>query len=183
MLLGEASLEEMKLPKNTSLFPPFSIALHHSRISMRASSSSPITHHPYFSSSTSSSHLLIFSSSHLLFSTYRNWGDPDDEAIDARADSPGNCGSEALWCKDELCVDVDEGLEMGSMGGKDCLPSSVPLVLRGAVFVAVENDGRSRTCSRLAGRRWSMAAGRYTGARVDAVVAVWGEDLGERSWL
>jgi hypothetical protein len=129
---------------------------------------------------------FIFSSSHLLFfssSTYRNCGDPDDEAIDARADSPGNCGSEALWCKDELCVDVDEGLEMGSRGGKDCLPSSVPLVLRGAVFVAVENDGRSRTCSRLAGRRWSMAAGRYTGARVDAVVAVWGEDLGERSWL
>lgn len=28
--------------------------------------------------------------------TYLNCGEPDDEAIDARADSPGSCGNEAL---------------------------------------------------------------------------------------
>lgn len=49
-------------------------------------------------------------------------------------------------------MDVEEGREMGSKGGSDCRPSSTER--------AVLKEGRSRTCSRLAGGRWSMAAGR-----------------------
>jgi hypothetical protein len=94
MLLGVAILgkrtpeKREKLPKNSSMLLPFSIALHPSRFSYVLLHHSPrITHH----SSTPISPLpLIYSTSLYLFNTYRNWGDPEDEAIDASADSPGN---------------------------------------------------------------------------------------------
>ena len=63
-------------------------------------------------------------------------------------------------------MDVEEGRDMGSSGGSDCRPSSIER--------AVLKEGRSRTCSRLC----SMDAGRYTGASVDAVVAVGGRNGG-----
>jgi hypothetical protein len=73
--------------------------------------------------------------------------------MDARALRPGSWGSEALWCRVELWVEVDEGREMGSMGGRLWRPS---LMER-----AVLKEGRSPlTWSRVAGGRWSMAAGR-----------------------
>lgn len=82
--------------------------------------------------------------------------------MDARADSPGNCGNEALWWI-EFCVEVEDGREIGSMPGSDCRPSSECVVL---------NDGSSRACCSLdEGRRGSMGEARY-GASVDAVVAV-----------
>jgi hypothetical protein len=76
---------------------------------------------------------------------YLNWGELDDEAIDARAESPGSCGKEALWWSVEFCVEVEEGLDMGSMSGSVGLPSSIEW--------SVLNDGRSRACSLEGGGR------------------------------
>ncbi|KAN0104705.1 hypothetical protein V8E51_010450 [Hyaloscypha variabilis] len=59
--------------------------------------------------------------------TYLNWGELFVDASDASADKPGRpgrCGSEALWCKVEFCVEVEEGREMGSIVGSDWRPSS-----------------------------------------------------------
>jgi hypothetical protein len=67
------------------------------------------------------------------------------EAIDAKVARPGSCGNEALWWRMEFCVEVEEGLEIGSKVGSDCLPSCVEC--------SVLNDGRSRTCCLEEGRR------------------------------
>jgi hypothetical protein len=82
--------------------------------------------------------------------TYLSCGEFDEDAIDASADRPGSCGREALWWREEFCVEVDDGRLMGSKLGSECRPSSTGC--------AVLNGGRSRTCSREdEGRRWSMA--------------------------
>jgi hypothetical protein len=64
-----------------------------------------------------------------------NCGDPDEDARFASAESPGSWGNEALWCIIELFVEVEDGLEIGSMAGRDCLASSSE--------VAVLKGGRS----------------------------------------
>lgn len=70
--------------------------------------------------------------------------------MEASAESPGSCGSEALWWMLDW-VEVEEGREIGSIGGSDCLPSSECALLR---------EGSSRMCWSLEeGRRWSMAMG------------------------
>lgn len=78
-----------------------------------------------------------------------NCGELFVDARDARAERPGSCGSEALWCNVEFCVEVEEGREMGSIVGSDCRPSS-------KVF-AILKEGRSRASSLEAGWMWSMA--------------------------
>jgi hypothetical protein len=69
-----------------------------------------------------------------------NCGEFVEEAIEANAESPGSCGREPPWWRRELFVEVEEGREMGSMAGRDCLPSSSE--------AAVLKGGRSRACSR-----------------------------------
>lgn len=56
----------------------------------------------------------------LLFidSTYLSCGDSRPDAIEARAERPGSCGSEALWCSTDGCVEVDDGRDIGSLGEK-----------------------------------------------------------------
>ncbi|QSZ33583.1 hypothetical protein DSL72_005151 [Monilinia vaccinii-corymbosi] len=49
--------------------------------------------------------------------TYLNCGELVPEAIEASADRPGSWGRDALWCKEELTVEVEDGREIGSMGG------------------------------------------------------------------
>jgi hypothetical protein len=71
--------------------------------------------------------------------TYLSCGELDVDASDASAESPGSWGSEALWCRVELCVEVEEGLDIGSIEGIVSLPSSREC--------AVLKDGRLRTCS------------------------------------
>jgi len=101
-----------------------------------------------------------------IFKTYLSCGESAEDAIEASADRPGSCGSEALWWREEFCVEVDDGRLMGSKLGRECRPSSTGC--------AVLNGGRSRTCSREdEGCRWSMAEALY-GASVEAVVAVGG---------
>lgn len=84
-----------------------------------------------------------------ILPTYLNCGELFVDARDARAERPGSCGREALWCKVEFCVEVEEGREMGSIVGSDCRPSS-------KVF-AILKEGRSRAGSLEAGWTWSMA--------------------------
>jgi hypothetical protein len=43
--------------------------------------------------------------------------------MDASVANPGSCGNEALWCSVEFWVEVEDGLEIGSKVGSDCLPS------------------------------------------------------------
>jgi hypothetical protein len=76
--------------------------------------------------------------------TYLNCGELEEDAIEAKAESPGSCGKEALWCSVELCVEVEEGLEIGSKVGSECLPSSFEC--------AVLKEGRSRACEERCGR-------------------------------
>jgi hypothetical protein len=76
--------------------------------------------------------------------TYLNCGELEEDAIEAKAESPGSCGKEALWCNVELCVEVEEGLEIGSKVGSECLPSSFEC--------AVLKEGRSRACEEGCGR-------------------------------
>jgi hypothetical protein len=61
-------------------------------------------------------------------------------------------------------VEVEEGLEIGSKVGSDCLPS--------CVICSVLNDGRSRTCSLEEGRRVSIMGEALYGGSVEAVIAV-----------
>lgn len=68
-----------------------------------------------------------------------NCGEFEFDASDARAERPGSCGNEALWCRVEFCVDVEEGREIGSNPGSECLLSSTAC--------AILKDGRSRDCS------------------------------------
>lgn len=70
---------------------------------------------------------------------YLNCGEFGFDASDARADSPGSCGREALWCRVEFWVEVEEGRDIGSNPGSECLPSSTAC--------AILKDGRSRECS------------------------------------
>lgn len=64
---------------------------------------------------------------------------------------------------EEFTVEVEDGRDIGSMAGRDCLPSSECVVLK---------EGNSRVCCSLEmGRRWSMGEARYE-ASVDAVFAV-----------
>lgn len=56
----------------------------------------------------------------MIFQTYLSCC---DVAIDAKAARPGSWGKEALWCR-ELWVEVEDGLEIGSKVGSECLPSS-----------------------------------------------------------
>ncbi len=74
-----------------------------------------------------------------LSQTYLNWGEFVEEAIEANAERPGSWGREPLWWRRELFVEVEEGRDIGSMDGRDCLPSSSE--------VAVLNGSRSRACS------------------------------------
>lgn len=59
---------------------------------------------------------------------------------------------------------MEEGLEIGSKVGSDCLPSCAEW--------SVLNDGRSRTCSLEEGRRGSIMGEALYGASVEAVIAV-----------
>ncbi|TGO82174.1 hypothetical protein BPOR_0900g00030 [Botrytis porri] len=80
--------------------------------------------------------------------TYLNCGELVPEANEASAERPGSCGSEALWCKEEFTVEVEDGREIGSMGGmigNDCLPSLIDGDIR--------KGGRSRLESPEEGRR------------------------------
>lgn len=57
--------------------------------------------------------------------TYLNCGELAEEAIDASAERPGNWGKDALWWRVELCVvEVEEGLDIGSSDGSECLSFS-----------------------------------------------------------
>lgn len=85
--------------------------------------------------------------------TYLNCGEFEFDASDARAESPGSCGSDVLWCRVEFCVEVDEGREMGSNPGSECLLSSTAC--------AILKDGRSRDeYSRGESCRYSMGEAR-----------------------
>jgi hypothetical protein len=56
--------------------------------------------------------------------TYLNCGEFDAEAREASVDKPGSCGREVEWCNEECVVEVEDGLEIGSTMGIECLPSS-----------------------------------------------------------
>jgi hypothetical protein len=88
--------------------------------------------------------LLLFQPVVLSTRTYLNCGELEEDAIEAKAESPGSWGKEALWCSVELCVEVEEGLEIGSKVGSECLPSSFEF--------AVLKEGRSRACEEGCGR-------------------------------
>lgn len=95
-------------------------------------------------------------------------GESLPDASEANSASPGSCGNEALWCSIEPIVDVEEGLDMGSTPGNDCLSSST--------VEAVLKSGRSRACCILGLPKcsdvWVLGEALYMPS-VEAVIAIW----------